>query len=243
MNLHCRIPVFFLLLLIFPVSLAAQSVVVRPRTVTYKRPKPLMDEKKTFTITYPKVSGLTPNLNRKVETAISYERAANVNVKEEISEYQWLEQADYHVDYNRNAVLVVTLNVSGSAAYPSEYSKTVVVDLKTGMRVRPADIFTDQVGLVAKLRRIQQAEIRNSLAEIKKNELDAEDPGSLFRETNFTAKDLSEFSVSDKGVTFIYDYGFPHVIQALQPAGRYFLAWPAIKPFMKQHSLLARLVR
>ena len=51
------------------------------------------------------------------------------------------------------------------------------------------------------------------------------------------------FPISDEGVTFYYDYGFPHVIQALAPDGQYFFKWAELKPFIKPDGLLARFVR
>jgi len=35
------------------------------------------------------------------------------------------------------------------------------------------------------------------------------------------------------GVTFLYDAGFPHVIQALQPDGRYFFSYAVLRPHIK----------
>ena len=40
----------------------------------------------------------------------------------------------------------------------------------------------------------------------------------------FEAQNLDEFSVGRKGVTFLYDAGFPHVIRALEPDGHYFFS-------------------
>jgi Predicted membrane protein len=232
-----------LLVLTFALTALAQSVVVTPRKVSYKRIKPFSEYKKNVTVTYPKVSGLTTALNKKVESSISYEKVADLNIKEELTDIQWLEEATYKVNYNKNGILDVTLNVSGSGAYPSDYDKTVVVNLATGERARPADVFVNVAGLAAKCRRIQQAEIKRSLIDIKKNDPDTDDPESLFADTKFTVENLKDFTLNDRGTTFLYDYGFPHVIQALQPPGRYFISWKEIKPFIKQGGLLARFVR
>jgi len=237
-----KISLLNLSLFLLCISAFGQSVVVKPRTVTYKRPKPFSEYKKTFKVTYPKVSGLSAALDKKIESSISYEKAADLNIKDELGEIQWVEEATYKVNYNKNGILDITLSVSGSGAYPSEYDRTVVVDLATGNRLHPADVFVNLGGLAAKCRRIQQAEIKRSLADIKKNEPDAEDPGSLFAEAKFTTENLKEFTVNDHGVAFLYDYGFPHVLEALQPEGRYFIPWSEMKPYIKPGSLLARFV-
>jgi hypothetical protein len=221
----------------------SQSIVITPKKVTYRRPKPTLDYKKTFTIRYPRVSGLTPALNKKVESTISYQRVSNLNLKEELGEVQWLEDADYVVNYNKNGILDITLTMEGSAAYPSNINKTIVVDLRTGNRVTPQDIFVNLNGIVAMCRKAQKTEIARSIETIKKEDPDEQDPGSLFQDADFKVANLKEFSVNEQGVTFLYDYGFPHVITALQPDGQYFFNWRQLKPFMKPGGLLQRLVR
>ena len=44
-------------------------------------------------------------------------------------------------------------------------------------------------------------------------------------------------------MTFKYDYGFPHVIQALQPEGKFFFTWEQLRPFLVPGGLLAKLAR
>ena len=134
--------------------------------------------------------------------------------------------------------------MSGSGAYPSVYQKTIVVNLKTGAQLRPQDVFTNLAGLAAKIRKAQLAEIKNATEEYKKDPDAADFPADeYFNEANFTIKNLNEFNVSDKGVTFIYDYGFPHVALALQPEGRFFYSWTELKSFIRRDGLLARFAR
>ena len=61
-------------------------------------------------------------------------------------------------------------------------------------------------------------------------------------ERTFTADDLEGFSVGDDGVTFTFDYGFPHVVKALEPDGKYFMTWNELRPFIKRGGLLGRFV-
>lgn len=232
------------LILAFSFHTFAQSVKITPKKVTYKRPNPIADFEKTFTVTYPKVKASTPALSRKIEKTISFEKVGNLNIEGEKTEIQWLEEADYEVGYNKNGILSITLFVTGTGAYPSGFEKTVVVDLKTGNRVTPKEIFINLGRLSAKAKNAQKAEVETSLKEIKsdpanKNYLDF----NYFENTNFTVENLKEFAVSDKGITFIYDYGFAHAILALQPEGRYFFGWAELKPFIKRDGLLARFVR
>jgi len=233
----------FVVTLTLAVSNFAQSVVITPKKTVYRRPKPIAGYKRTFTVIRPRVKAATPALSKKIEAAISYEKVSDLNIKEETTEVQWLEEASYTVNYNRNGILDITLSVTGTGAYPSTFNKTVVIDLKTGNRITPGMVFTNIAGLTAKGKRAREKEVKQAIIDIKKEEPDTEDPASLFGSRDFTAENLDEFSVSDKGVTFIYDYGFPHAALALQPDGRYFFSWRELKPFIKPAGLFRRFVR
>lgn len=230
--------------LVFISSAAAQSVTITPKKTVYKRKKPIADFKKTFVVTYPKVKASTAVLSKRIETAINPVNILEVNVQEEIIEYQWLEEAGYEVGYNKNGILSVMLFVHGVGAYPDGSSKTVVIDLKNGRRVTPADIFTNLKGLTAKIKKVQRAEINAGKLEIKKDPaMEEAIVNQLFENSDFTIKDLGSFAISDAGVTFNYDYGFQHVIKALEPDGTFLITWAELKPFIKRPGLLARFVR
>lgn len=221
----------------------AQSVVVTPRKVTYRRPRPIAAHKRTFKIAYPRVRAATPALSRKLEAAIDPVKVLEINLTEEIREFQWLEEAGYEVNYNKNGILAVTLSANGTAAYPDGFERYAVVDAKSGARVKAADVFTDLASLAAKVKTAQQTEVADALVEIKKEDPDNENPGMFFESTDFKVADLDSFLVDDKGVTFIYDYGFPHVAQALQPEGHYAFTWVDLKLFVKADGIFSRFVR
>ncbi|MDQ3799916.1 MAG: hypothetical protein M3384_10720 [Acidobacteriota bacterium] len=236
--------ILILFSIIAPAAVFSQAVVITPKKTVYRRPKPLMDFKKSFTVIRPRVSGLSPALNKKVENTISYERVVNFNLREEIREVQWLEEASYEVNYNKNGILDITIFLEGAGAYPWVVQKTVVVDLKTGAQVRPQDVFTNLGELAAKAKKAQQAEMKKAREEYKKDPDSADfDASAYFDNADFTVKNLSEFTVSDDGVTFLYDYGFPHVVKALEPEGRFFYSWRELKPFIRRDGLLARFAR
>ncbi len=236
--------IFALFILVFSSISFAQSVKITAQKVTYKRPKPIADFKKTFTVNYPKVKAATPALSKKIETNISYAKVMDFNLQEEKAEIQWLEEADYEVGYNQKSILSITLSMSGSGAYPSVFSKTVVVNLKTGNQIKPADIFTNLDGLAAEIKKRQQAEIKKAQEDYKKDVETADFDGSeYFDNADFKIENLEGFAVSEKGVTFTYDYGFPHVVQALQPNGIFLFTWAQLKPFIKRGGLLGQFIR
>jgi len=91
---------------------------------------------------------------------------------------------------------------------------------------------------------MQKKEIDARVDEIKKDkEIEEEEPEKLFENTKFEVKDLEGFSINSKGVTFYYDYGLPHVIQALEPDGKYFFTWGEMKPYIRTSGLLVKFVR
>lgn len=235
---------FILLLLAFSAVSFAQSVKITGKKITYTRPKPIADYKKTFTVNYPKVKAATTALSKKIENTISFAKVLSLNIEEEKGEYQWLEEADYDINYNKNGILSIYLSMSGTAAYPSTMGKNVVVNLKTGNEVKPADVFTNLNGLAAEIKKRQSAEIKQAKEDYKKDSENSDFDGSeYFQNADFKAENLENFNVTENGVTFTYDYGFPHVILALQPDGNYLLTWNELKPFIKRGGLLAQFVR
>src|SRR5262245_21834464 len=86
----------------------AQSVVITRKDVTYKRQKPMHDSKKSFTISYPKIKAATRALSSRIENSISYGKVLGLSLKGELTETQWLESADYDVEYNNDGILSIS---------------------------------------------------------------------------------------------------------------------------------------
>jgi hypothetical protein len=99
------------------------------------------------------------------------------------------------------------------------------------------------VALAAMANQKLKAEIKGLIKDVDGDkEQDAEQKNSLkeqLDQLSFTQENLDEFSVGDKGVTFLYDAGFPHVIQALEPDGRYFFSYALLRPHLKSTGPLA----
>lgn len=229
---------------VFSVGMSAQRVTITPKKVTYTRKKPISDYKKTFEVTYPKVKAATPALSKKIEAALSYEKALEFKLSEELGDLQWLESATYDAVFNNGKVLSVNLNIEGSGAYPDGSTKTVVVDTSTGTTQTPSMVFTRLPELVAMIKKDQKLEIGQAIINLRNDpDMKDPDPATLFEGKVFTPNDLSGFAVDGKGVTFHFDYGFPHVIQAAEPSGYFFYRWDQMKRFIKPRSVLAALAR
>jgi hypothetical protein len=240
--MRTRPSVLLAFLLVLNALTFAQSVTITGKKVIYTRRRPISEYKKTFEINYPKVKAASPALARKIENAISYRSILGLNLQEELTSVQWLESADYKVVYNDRGVLCIDLSMEGSGAYPSGVTKTAVVDVKTGTLVKTSDVFTNLQGLAAMVRKAQKKEIQSTVDELKKEpEFKGEDPADLFKQADFRRKDLEGYAVNDRGVTFKYEYGLPHAIQAFEPAGEYFFTWSELRPYLVPGGLLARL--
>src|SRR6266566_2551097 len=75
-----------------------------------------------------------------------------------------------------------------------------------------------------------------------KDSVEKEAVDGAFDDLKFEATNLDEFSVGPKGITFLYDAGFPHVITALEPKGRYFFSYSYLKPYIKRDGPLGQFV-
>lgn len=242
--MRSKFSLLIVLFLLAALSAFGQTVVVTKKKTVYRRPKPMIDFKRTFTVTRPVVKAATPALSRKITAAVSPETVLELNIKEELGEMQWLEESDFETVYNKNGILCIRQWMTGTAAYPDSVTKYANVDIKTGSKLKIQGLFSDLDALAVKLRKLQTAEVKKAISEIKKDPENADaDPEQLFESTDLTANDLDQFSISDDGVTFYYDYGFPHVLRALQPDGEFKLTWAELKPFIRRDGLLARFIR
>ena len=229
----------------------AQTIVIRPKKTVYTRKgKDVPKEKRTFTVTYPLFNGTMPLAAKKnLEKTISYWRVFETTLQENLEE-TWLYNAFYKVNYNKNGILDIALTQEGAGAYPDESTVNFVIDLKTGEQVKLTDVFkTESLATFAETvnakLEVEKKEIIKAIGEDKlKDNKEANDWASeQINELHFIAENFNEYSVSDKGVTILYDAGFPHAIQAAQPAGRYFFTWAEAKPFIRRDGLLAKFVR
>lgn len=222
------------------------QVRVDSNKITYTRAATDTPEhKKTFEVNYPVISGAkSMDAGNRMKEAVSYWAVFNTSLEESLTDFTWLDSLDYTVNYNKNNILEVELTMEGSAAYPDFSSRTLVIDTTTGKRVAFADVFSKFENLLVMIDKAQQKEIRTALAEARKESAaDEADLNSMFGDRRFKVSSLDEFSVSDKGVTFLFDYAFPHAFKGLEPEGRYFFTWTELKPFVRRDGLLAPFVR
>lgn len=238
-----------LVMAILSTSAFAQTrVTITPRKVTLIRPAATVKdfpEKRKAIVAYPVVSGLRdPAVLQRVRAILQFKNIFDYTLKE-YREDPWLEEFGYDVNYNADYILDVTFSQTGSAAYPDTQHKHFTIDLRRGAVVKASDVFLsgkleELAGLVNdKL----QKELKDSTPEILKGgDITANDLRDLHEALKFEVQNLDDFEVTRDGLVFLYDAGFPHVIEAIEPDGRYRFTYRELKPFLKPDGLLWQFV-
>jgi hypothetical protein len=165
----------------------------------------------------------------------------------EYREDTWLDEFTFKVNYNKNYILEITFTQSGSGAYPDTHTKHLAINLKNGSIIKASDVFVGNKlrSLAALVNRKLQSELKQILKENSGSKSDAEDTRIIKGSQEvleFTSENLDDFSVGTKGLTFLYDAGYPHAIQAFEPIGRYFFNYSELKPYIKRDGLLGQFV-
>ena len=252
---------FLLLLFIAPLSLsqvrhvAAQTgtdrAVVRPRTVVIIRRGALIKDfpnKKRATVTYPVISALrNAQVLGRVQAILQVKNVFDSSIAE-YRDDNWLEEFSYKVNYNKNNILDITFTQDGSGAYPDTQTRHFAINLKNGNVIKASDVFiasslpTLRTMLDGKL----QSELKEILESLKDSKSDPEDvriASEAQEPQGYTIENLDDFEVGAKGITFLYDAGYPHVIQAFEPNGRYFFSYSELKPFIRRDGPLGQFVQ
>jgi hypothetical protein len=230
---------------------ARDHVIIQPRRIVLVRSRALTKEfphRKTAVVTYPVISGVSdPAVLRRVRSAFDFKNIFDYSLKE-YREDTWLSEFNYVVNYNKNSLLDITFSQSGLGAYPDEHTKHFLINLRDGRIVKASDVFKS--ASLQELAAAVDRKLQQELKEIDKENAVAGEPAeetAMRREAHealkFEVQNLDEFSVGARGITFLYDAGFPHAIQAFEPNGRYFFSYSQLKPFIKRDGPLGQFIR
>jgi len=229
----------------------SDRVIVKPRTIVIVRSGKIVKdfpEKKRATIKSPVISGLADvRVLRKVQSILQIKNVFDTSVAE-YREDNWLEEFDYKVNYNKNHILDLTFTQSGSGAYPDTQTKHFAINLQDGAVIKASNAFAaDKLdALTALVRSKFQAELAQNLKDLADSKSDPEDiriAKEAQEALEFKLSDIDDFSIGDKGVTFLYDAGYPHVIQALEPNGEYFFSYSELRPYIKRDGPLGQFIQ
>lgn len=227
-------------------------LIVRPRRIVLVRSAKVekqFPDRKTATVIYPVISGLSDRaVLRRIRSLLDFKNIFDYSLQE-YREDSWLSEFSYTVNYNRNSLFDITFDQNGVAAYPDGQSKHFLINLKNGRIVKAADAFlADKFGVLAALvDQKLQAELRETTAEAKRtSNLEATEFQSIvetLEQMKFGTENLEDFSVSARGITFLYDAGLPHAIAAFEPEGRYFISYSELAPYLKSTGPLGQFAR
>jgi len=195
-------------------------------------------ERRRAVVNLPVVSGLSdPKVLRKVRAALDLKNIFQTSLAEYRQDV-WLEELDFKVNYNKRYLLDISFWQTGAGAYPDTHEAHFTISLRTGDVLKAQDVF--EGGALYALAGMVHEKLRAEVAEqikVVEQDKDVEDKASLkdaLSGLSFGVENLDNFMVGDAGVTFLYDAGFPHVIQALQPDGRYFFTYAQLAPYVRR---------
>lgn len=252
---HIRLSALLLVLPITLCAVLAQSpsakaqdrLVIQPRKVVLLRSGKAARNfpgARRAIVRYPIVRGLSDaGVLRRIQNTLTIKNVFDSSL-EEYRQDGWLSEFDYKVNYNKNYLLDIEFSQSGMGAYPDTQTKHFLINLKNGRVIKAAGVFNpDSLATLAEMANQKlKAETRERIKEAEADkDSDADQKSSLkeqLGQLSFTVENLDELQVSDKGVTFLYDAGFPHVIQALQPDGRYFFSYAELRLHIKRNGPL-----
>ncbi len=218
------------------------AVVIQKKTaVLVRKGKFVKDypDRRTAKISYPVIKGgvSNPSVLAKVRSLLTLKNIFDTSLAEYRSD-TWLSELDYKINYNKNFILDITFRQEGVAAYPDSQEKHLAINLRTGNLIKALDVFkaASLQALADLVNKKLQAEIQETIAQVNQDKsLDANEresvPG-LFEGLKIEISNLDDFKIDDNGLTFLYDAGFPHVVQAYQPVGEYKFSYEELRPYL-----------
>jgi hypothetical protein len=226
------------------------GVIVTQQTKKIAKPEGHQPEG-TAIITYPIVAQkfLPKDIGPKVQKVLSTKNVLDESPEEMIANIKggdlWLNEVDYNVNYNKNYLVDVDFTRNGCGAYPDGSTCHALVDLKTGNQILAKNAFVKSA--IPKLREMIQSRMiktaKTTLQEVSNNPEDLTSvKGQLPSPITVPQQTLDNFSVSDDGLTFTHDWGFPHVCEALEPDGNYFFPFSELKTIIDKDGPLGQFI-
>jgi hypothetical protein len=175
-----------------------------------------------------------------IETLLSYKAVIGETLEHTISNYEKCEcgviGVDYRINYDKNNVLDISFFIETIGAYPDSHYKHYQIDLARGELIKIDQIMNfDKLNeLVALCDLKLQNNIRTNIKNLKQKDI------SLLpnEEYSFKVENLDEFTINEKGITFYYNFGFPHVIKSLEPKSSIALSYEELNDFILENGYL-----
>jgi hypothetical protein len=185
--------------------------------------------------------GVSKPISDRINAVISIDSVCGESIKEIQLNYKdcncGIVGGRFDVNYNKKNILSLTISVETMSAYPDVLIRNYNFNTKTG-----TVIFLDSLlkkdsipSLISKFnnelsKRMEEAKaIAFEDAEMAQ---ETDFINNLFDKREFLKEDLKNFIITDKGITFTFEFGFPHVAQALEPASDFFISRENLKPYL-----------
>ncbi len=223
------------------------TIVPKSAKFTWGKPGGDRSEYREAKLSYPTITGLEDKaLQDKIQESISLSSAFGRSLSDmeaDFKESQWLTDLGYKVNYNNHSLLSLTYSGMGVGAYPSSFVRYRSVNLATGQILRAHHLFKiEALGAIAlQVDQKLQAAIKTKVAELDRPDYKDIDP-KIFSAHRFRIKHLNDFTLTPEGVIFHYEFGFPHVLLALEPTHDYLMTYEQLKPYLKPGSPLEPVV-
>ncbi|MBK9143413.1 MAG: hypothetical protein IPM23_12995 [Candidatus Melainabacteria bacterium] len=183
---------------------------------------------------YPAVSSPNKAVEKKLARALTFETVHDPDLG------GWLSRAVYYVNYDRNNILDLTWWVDGFGAYPDASFKQVRLNLKTGAPITAEDVFVEtRRGQLAQLVDAAMQKKINARMRESSEDGDVTSFQDIIADARFAEENLDSFSIGGEGITFFYDFGFPHAAKACEPDGFFFFPYWQLKGYLKKDGPLA----
>ena len=216
--------------------------------------------RKEFRVRYPIIEGIkSESLLFKINSVFSYEKVFDILIADSIKGDTWLNDLDYSIHFFKKPFLNLLFYMEGTGAYPWTVTQSIVINYETGDLIGIEDIFNEHSleRLASIINEFVQLDLRKaSLQEkyIGENPLESDlELNGIEENINWIEKrfghdtvnveNIRDFSLNEYGITFIYDFGFPHVIKALEPEGHYYFEYSSLIHFIKDNSVLKKFIK
>jgi hypothetical protein len=150
----------------------------------------------------------------------------------------------YHVNYNANNILDMSVFIETLGAYTSGYVKRFTFNTISGEKLSISQLVKSSSlpHLASKCNALLQERVKKSIGEAEEGE-SADWLKELMQDTKFEVKHLENFSISPEGITFYYPFGFPHAAIALEPDDAFLFKFSQLKNDIEPASILGPLVQ
>lgn len=188
--------------------------------------------------------------------ASALKRAAHQAVIHALATYhdmgnQGFTNASFEVLYNAQNLLSMAFYYEYLGAYPSTATRHATFDLRTGRLVTIGQLLADTLALRQHWQKNIDHEVAAVISSLPTDYPDLEADGrddiqerlgwnSTLRKVEFEPGQprFDDFALTPTGLTLFLDFGFPHVIQALEPNEAYGFTYSTLKAWIKPNGLL-----